>query len=136
MVKEPESMEQLVHHTLRTLPNDGTIRLWVYKKDCPACKKGKMGKPKDPKTGKAKIRAKEYVCPECAHSIEKAEYEDTLVAEAVYKCPECKKDGEWTGSFKRKTIQGAPTIRVVCEHCGAFIDVTKKFKAKKVKKKK
>lgn len=135
MVTEPESMEQLVSHTLRALPNDGTVRLWVYKQDCPKCKKAKMGKPRDPKTNKPKIRAKEYVCPECGYTIEKKEYEDTLVAEAVYKCPDCGKNGEWTGPFKRKTIQGAPTIRVVCQHCGGFIDVTKKFKEKKVKKK-
>lgn len=134
MVNQPESMDELVHHTLRVLPNDGQIRLWVYRKDCPECGKAKMGKPKDSKTGKAKIRAKEYVCPSCEHIIEKKEYEDSLTAEAVYKCPECGKDGEWEGSFKRKNIEGAPTIRVVCQHCEAFMDVTKKFKEKKKKK--
>ncbi len=133
MVNEPESMDELVHHTLRVLPNEGQIRLWVYRKECPSCGKAKMGKPKDPKTGKAKIRAKEYVCPECNHEIEKKEYEDTLIAEAVYTCPECSKNGEWEGPFKRKTIEGAPTIRVICQHCNANMDVTKKFKEKKKK---
>ncbi len=136
MVTEPESMDELIYHTLRVLPNNGMIRVWVYKKKCPECGKAKMGKPKNPKTGKPKIRAKEYVCPECNYTTEKKEYEDTLEAEAKYKCPECGKEGEWHGPYKRKMIQGAPTLRVVCEHCGANIDVTKKFKEKKKKKKK
>lgn len=136
MVTEPKSMDELVSHTLRELPNGGKIRLWANKQECPKCHKAKMCKPKDKKTGRPKIRAKEYICPECDFTQEKEEYEDTLMAEAIYTCPECKKDGEWEGPFKRKNIQGAKTIRVVCEHCGAFIDVTKKFKAKKEKKKK
>ncbi len=132
MVTEPESMDDLVYFTNRAL-GDGKIRCWVYRQDCPKCGKAKMGKPKDEKTGAAKIRAKEYVCEACGHTAEKQEYEETLEAEAVYTCPECKKDGESAIPFKRKKVEGTDALRFVCEHCGAKLDVTKKMKEKKKK---
>ena len=132
MVKEPESMEDLVYMTNRILDN-GSIRVWVYRKPCPKCGKGLMAKPKDKKTGKPKVRAKEYVCPECGYTVEKNEYEETLEAEAIYTCPECSHKGEATIPFKRKKIDGVDTLRFICESCGAKIDVTKKMKEKKKK---
>ena len=133
MVTEPASMEELVYFTNRSLGDKGKVMCWVYRNDCPKCGKAKMGKPKDEKTGNAKIRAKEYVCPECNHTVEKQEYEETLTAEAKYTCPECGKDGEASIQFKRKKVDGVDTLRFSCQHCGANIDVTKKMKEKKGK---
>lgn len=132
MLKEPESMEELVYFTNRFI-DDGSIKVWVYRKPCPKCGKALMAKPKDEKTGKAKIRAPEYVCPACDHSVPKSQYEDTLEAEAIYICPECGKKGEASIPFKRKKIDGTETLRFVCGSCKANIDVTKKMKEKKKK---
>ena len=88
-----------------------------------------MGKPRDPKTGAAKIRAKEYVCPECNHTVEKIEYEDTLTANIAYTCPHCKNQGETTTPFKRKSFEGVKAIVFLCEKCKQKIPITKKMKA-------
>ena len=105
---------------------------------CPKCKKALMGKPRDPKTGKVKIRAKIYVCPACEHSVEKEAYEETLHAEIKYACPHCKKKGEARIPFKRKSVKkfdeekqkkvAMQVLRVQCEHCGKDIDISKKMK--------
>ncbi len=126
----PDSMEQCLYFT-----NRGDLLAWVYRKECPKCKKAKMGKPKDPKTGKPKTRSKEYVCPECNYSEEKTEHEESLQLEAQYTCPECKKDGESTAPYKRKTFKGVKAYVIECQHCGAKIPITKKLKDIKKKKK-
>lgn len=132
----PESMEELVYFTRRKLTeeNEGKIVCWVEKKTCPKCKKELMSKPKDPKTGRPKIRSKEYICPACNYVEEKAEHEASLSAKAIYTCPHCKKEGEATAPFKRRTIKGVSTLRLTCEHCGGNLDVTKKMKEPKKKK--
>ncbi|MBW2999854.1 hypothetical protein KY339_04225 [Candidatus Woesearchaeota archaeon] len=127
MVTEPTDTRQLVYFTNRTI-DGGRVMAWVHKQNCPKCGKALMGKPKDPKTGKPKIRAKEYVCPECSHTVEKKEYEETLTCEAKYTCPHCKSEGEAEAPFKRKSINGVQTLRLKCEKCGGNIDVTKKMK--------
>lgn len=129
----PDNMDELVYMTRRVFEKGRAIA-WVDREICPKCKKGLMGKPKDPKTGRPKIRATEYICPECNHTIPKAEYESTLTANIIYTCPHCEKDGEASVPFKRKNIQGVPTLRVVCDHCGGNIDITKKMKEPKKKK--
>ncbi len=132
-LKLPESMDSLVYFTRRVI-GEGRVFAWVEKEKCPKCKKGLMAKPKDPKTGRPKIRATEYVCEACGHTIPKAEYEPTLKAKVIYTCPHCLKEGEYIGPFKRKKIAGVDTLRVVCEHCGENIDITKKMKEPKPKK--
>jgi uncharacterized CHY-type Zn-finger protein len=127
MVTEPTDTKGLVYFTNRTI-DGGRVMAWVYKQNCPKCGKALMSKPKDPKTGKPKIRAKEYVCPECSHTVEKKEYEETLTCEAKYTCPHCKFEGETEAPFKRKSINGVQTIRLKCGKCGGNIDVTKKMK--------
>ena len=129
MVTEPEDMEQLVYFTRRTLGDKGKVMAWVYRKECPKCKKGVMGKPLKP-NGTPKIRADEYECPKCNYNVQKKEYEETLELEATYVCPHCKKDGEASVPFKRKKIEGVDTIRLTCTHCKGNIDVTKKMKEK------
>jgi len=137
MVTEPTSMEELVYFTNRKV-GDGNIMAWVYRKKCPKCGKAKMGKPRDEKTGKAKIRADKYVCPECSYTVDKEEYEETLTLEVKYTCPKCKHQGEIEVPFKRKKTkifneekQKKVTVDAVvfeCENCNEKIAVTKKMK--------
>lgn len=128
----PESMDNLSYFTRRKFPAGKAIA-WVEKGICPDCNKGLMEKPKDPKTGRPKIRSTIYACSNCAHEEPKAEYEATQTANVIYTCPHCQKDGEQSLPFKRKSIKGVQTLRVVCQHCGGNIDITKKMKEPKKK---
>jgi ribosomal protein S27AE len=130
-LKMPESMDECIYFTRRA--DKGKIIAWVKKQLCPKCKKGLMVKPVDEKTGKPKIRAKEYVCPECGNTVEKAEHEAELKCEIIYTCPNCGKNGETVAPYKRKTFQGVPAIVFQCEHCNEKIGITKKMKATKKK---
>jgi predicted RNA-binding Zn-ribbon protein involved in translation (DUF1610 family) len=129
-MKEPESMDELVYFTNRTLGEDnaGTVRAWVFKQKCPKCGKALMGKPVE--KGKVKIRAKEYKCPACGYTAEKQAYEETLTCSVQYTCPKCKKKGEMEVPYKRRPIEGIPTIRVQCQFCKQNIDITKKMREK------
>ena len=129
----PESMDKLSYFTRRKSETGREIA-WVEKGPCPKCKKGLMEKPKNPKTGRPKIRALEYNCDTCGHIEEKVAYEATQTAHVIYTCLHCQKDGEASLPFKRKNIKGVATLRVVCDHCGENIDITKKMKVPKVKK--
>ncbi len=131
-LRKPESMDECVYFTQRTVGNDGYAMVWVFKQLCPKCKKSMMGKPKD-KKGKVLIRAKEYVCPSCNYTVEKKEYEESLTASIEYTCPICKFSGEKEVPFKRKKTEGIDTLRFQCDKCKANIDVTKKMKDKKSK---
>lgn len=128
MLREPQSMEELVYYTNRDIGN-GSARVWVFRQKCPKCGNALMGKPVGPK-GKVKIRAKSYVCPACSYTAEKEEYEETLTASVAYKCPECGSEGELETSFRRKRIHGTETLRFQCQKCSADIDVTRKMKKK------
>lgn len=134
----PDSMDECVYFTRRQLGDKGKAVAWVFKEKCPECGKAIMGKPKDEKTGKAKIRAKEYVCPECGHTVEKGAYEDTLTVSIQYTCPHCGNQGETQESFKRKKVQvfdeeeqkkkSIDAIKFQCKKCGKDILITKKMK--------
>jgi len=129
-LKFPDSMEEVVYWTSRKI-GEGSVKAWVFKEDCPECGKAKMGKPVDAKTGKPKIRAKYYICPECKHAIDKAEYEDTLTANISYTCPHCNHKGETQVPFKRKTYKGVKALVFACESCNEKIPITKKMKQPK-----
>ena len=88
-LKEPESMDELVYFTRRII-GEGSVQAWVCKGTCPTCKKAAMHKPRDEKTGKVKIRSKEYVCPHCNHVEDKEAFEETLTCSIKYICPKCK----------------------------------------------
>ena len=132
MFDEPQSMNEVLYYTNRSLGEnaDGSIICWVRKQLCPKCKKELMGKPRDSK-GKVKMRSPLYECPSCHFTAEKKPYEESLTAQVNYTCPSCKKKGSSETQFKRKNIEGIPTLRFLCEHCKANLDVTKKMKAKK-----
>ena len=130
MVTEPESMDDILYFTRRAV-DKGHIKAWVYKKECSKCHKAKMGKPVE--KGKVKIRATEYICPECGYKEEKKAHEESLTLETKYTCPHCGKDGEATTEYKRKSFEGIPSYIVTCEHCGKKIPVTKKMKKGKSK---
>ena len=133
VLKQPESMDECVYFTQRSIDDGkGSVKVWVFKQTCPKCGKAIMGKPRD-KKGKVLTRAKECVCPSCGYSVEKQAYEDSLTANAEYKCPSCGSSGETHIPFKRKNIEGIPTLRFQCSKCKTHIDVTKKMKAKKSK---
>ncbi len=136
-LKQPISMNECIYFTNRTM-GSGKVKAWVFKADCSKCKDGLMGKPRDPKTGKPKIRATEYVCPKCGHSEEKKEHEASLSACVAYTCPECSNEGELEIPFKRKSVQvideetgkksSAKALQFCCEKCNAKINITKKMK--------
>ncbi|MCP3685905.1 MAG: hypothetical protein GY861_24930 [bacterium] len=131
-MKKPESMDECIYFTQRDI-DGGEAMVWVFKQECPKCKKAIMGKPIGD-NGKVKVRAKEYVCPECGYTVEKQEYEEGLTACAEYTCPKCKNQGELQVPFKRKNIDGVLTLRLQCEKCECNLDITKKMKEKKKKK--
>jgi len=136
-LREPVSMDECVYFTNRSV-GKGKIRAWVFRENCPKCGKGLMGKPKDPKTGRAKIRTEEYECPECKYNVSQQEYEDTLAMNIQYTCPKCSYVGEIAVPFKRKKVQRideetgkketVEAVRILCEKCNEKIDVTKKMK--------
>ena len=138
MVKlvEPKSMEECVYFTNRAVGENftGFVRCWVLREKCPKCKKAFMGKPVE--NGKIKIRAAEYVCPECGYSEEKTFYEEKLTANIDYTCPKCQFKGQTQMLFKRKSVLGVKTLRFNCEKCQETIDITKKMKQIKKKPKK
>ncbi|MEM4263266.1 MAG: hypothetical protein QW666_00010 [Candidatus Woesearchaeota archaeon] len=133
----PESMDECVYFTRRQLGEKGKAVAWVFREKCPKCGKALMGKPKDA-SGKVKIRAKEYICPECGHTIEKGAYEDTLTANIQYTCPHCGFEGEHQMSFKRKKIKmfdeeeqkdvTVDALKFQCSKCKKDIFITKKMK--------
>ncbi len=128
-LKFPNSTDECLYFTRRS-DDKSKIVAWVFKKDCPKCKKALMGKPKDEKTGKAKIRAKEYTCPECSYTEEKVEHENSLTMNIQYKCPHCGNEGEATTEYKRKSFDGIPSYIFICEKCSKKIPITKKMKEK------
>lgn len=131
-LKEPQSMNELIYFTNRTLEGGkGKIKAWVYKKLCPKCGKAKMGKPVE--KGEVKIRANEYKCPSCGFTEEKKVHEESLTLEAKYICPECGKEGGSTTLYKRKSFMGVPSYVVECCNCKAKIPITKKMKDVKEK---
>ena len=123
-------MDECIYFTRRKIDN-GSAVAWVFKEECPKCKKALMAKPKNEKTGKPKIRAKEYVCPECNYIVEKEEYEDTLTCNIQYTCPDCSFASEIQVPFKRKNFKGAKAVVFQCEKCDSKIPITKKMKAPK-----
>ncbi len=132
-LKFPDSADECVYFTRRAVEGKGHAVVWVFREKCPKCRKALMGKPRDD-DGSVKIRAKEYVCPECKYTAEKKQYEETLTANIQYTCPKCSFKGEKQVPFRRKKAQGVDSLQFTCDKCSAKIDVTKKMKDRKDKK--
>ncbi len=130
-LKQPDSMDELVYFTRRTLEPKGRLMAWAFKLTCPKCKKELMGKPVD--KGKVKIRATEYVCPGCKYTESKQDHETKLTVCVSYTCSKCSNEGEAEIQYKRKTWQGVPAFVFQCAKCGESIGITKKMKAPKKK---
>ncbi len=126
-LSEPTNAEECVYLTNRYLGEKGMVRCWVFRENCTKCGKALMGKPRDSK-GKVKIRAKEYVCPECGYTVEKAAYESTLTANVAYTCPKCEHASETQIPFKRKKVDGVDSLLFSCQKCNEKIYITKKMK--------
>ncbi len=137
-LQQPLSFDDYVYFTRRSLGDKGKVVAWVSREACKKCSKGMMEKPRDPKTGKLKIRAKEYACPSCNNSIPEQEYEDSLTLSAIYTCPHCSRQGEAQVPYKRKKVKvfddetlkekTADAVQFLCGHCQGKINVTKKMK--------
>ncbi len=126
VLKAPDSMKDCLYFTNRLLNNEGSVLAWVYRKLCPKCKKTRMGKPAE--NGKIKTRSDEYVCANCGYSEKKEEHEESLMLEAQYTCPTCRKKGESVAPYKRKAVKGVQAYVVECQHCHNQIPITKKLK--------
>jgi predicted RNA-binding Zn-ribbon protein involved in translation (DUF1610 family) len=122
----PDSMDECLYFTRRTLDNNGKIVAWVKRKLCSKCGKARMGKPVD--KGKVKIRAKEYICPGCGHTEDKKEHEESCEMEIVYTCPFCGNQGEATTNYKLRSFEGAKAYVFECGKCAKKIGITKKMK--------
>ncbi|USN45519.1 MAG: hypothetical protein H6502_00070 [Candidatus Woesearchaeota archaeon] len=130
----PESMDACLYFTRRVFDPKGKLIAWARKQTCPKCKKGLMGKPRDDKTGRAKIRSTEYVCAACGFTESKEEHEPKCTVEVMYTCPSCEHKGEETLPYKRKKFKGVDAFIFECASCKEKIAITKKMKAPKVKK--
>jgi hypothetical protein len=130
-IKFPNSMEEVVYFTNRSIGDKGNAKAWAFKLTCPKCMKGVMGKPVE--KGKVKIRATEYICPLCKYTEQKAEHEAKLTLSVAYTCPKCENKGEIEIPFKRKSFDGVPAFVFQCAKCNEKIGVTKKMKAPKKK---
>ncbi|MDO8480405.1 MAG: hypothetical protein Q7S65_01165 [Nanoarchaeota archaeon] len=124
-MKIPESMDECIYFTNRTLPK-GKVSAWARRKECPKCHKAKMGKPVV--KGKVKSRAEIYVCPHCSFTEDKVLHEESLMLEAMYTCPLCGKQGESSAPYVRKKFQGILSYVVDCQHCAGKIPLTKRLK--------
>jgi len=126
MVKEPESMDDLLYFTRRKLDNDGWVHAWVWRPKSPAG--NPMGKEKDSKTGRPKVRSKMLVDPKTGYEISIDDV--NLQVEIKYKSPHDGSEGETTVPFKWKTYQGVKSI-VFTDKAGNKIPITKKMKTPK-----
>lgn len=130
-LKKPTNMEECLYFTNRTI-GSGRAIAWVFKKECPKCKKGIMGKPQK-KGGKVDKKADHQVCYECGYKESNEQVESGLILNVEYKCPHCSFEGETTSEYKRKTFEGVPSYVFECQKCHKKIGVTKKMKEGKKK---
>ena len=131
-LKKPNSVQECVYFTNRVMGN-GSVVAWVFRKECPKCKKGIMGKPQK-KNGKFDKKADHYVCYSCGYTESNEQVENSLVINVEYKCPHCGNEGEATSEYKRKTFEGVPSYIFECQKCHKKIGLAKKLKESKKKK--
>ena len=130
-LKKPASVEECVYFTNRII-DSGRAIAWVFRKECPKCGKGIMGKPQK-KGGKLDKKADHFICYSCGYQESNEQVENSLVLNVEYKCPHCGSEGETTSEYKRKTFEGVPSYVFECQKCRKKIVLTKKMKEGKKK---
>lgn len=130
-LKKPASIEECVYFTNRTI-GLGRAMAWVFRKQCPKCGKGVMGKPQK-KGGKVDKKADHYACYSCGYTEKNEQVENSLAINVEYKCPHCSFEGETTTEYKRKIFDGVPSYVIECQKCRKKIGLTKKLKEGKKK---
>ena len=130
-LKKPQSVEECVYFTNRTI-GDGRAMAWAFRKQCPKCKKGIMGKPQK-KNGKVDKKSDHYDCYACGYQESNEQVENNLILNIEYKCPHCGNEGETTSKYERKTFEGVPSYIFECQKCQKKIGITKKLKEPKKK---
>ena len=130
-LKSPNSMEECLYFTNRSV-GEGYAKAWVYRKECPKCKKERLGKPIK-KNGKVDKKAAYYECKECKYQESNEQVENSVKLEVQYKCPYCGNESETTAEYKRKFFEGVPSYVFGCGKCGKEIGLTKKMKGSKKK---
>ena len=128
-LKKPNSMEECLYFTNRAI-GEGYAAAWVYRKECPNCKKPTIGKPIK-KNGKADKKADYYECRVCKYKESNEQVENSLKLEIEYKCPYCGSESETNIDYKRKVFEGIPSYVFECGKCKKKIGITKKLKGKK-----
>jgi predicted RNA-binding Zn-ribbon protein involved in translation (DUF1610 family) len=123
-LKKPSSMEECIYFTNRTI-DSGRAMAWVFRKQCPKCDKGIMGK--------VDKKADHYVCYSCGYVESNDEVEKNRMLNVEYKCPHCTNEGETTSKYKRKVFEGIPSYVFECQKCHKKIGLTKKLKDTKKK---
>ena len=131
-LKKPNSMEECIYFTNRTI-GSGRATAWVFRKGCPKCGKGIMGKPVK-KGGRIDKKASYYVCSSCGYQESSEQMENSLLINIDYKCPQCGDEGETATEYKRKSFEGVPSYVFECQKCHKKIGITKKLKEGKKKK--
>ena len=131
-LKSPDSMEECLYFTNRSI-GEGYATAWAYRKECPKCKKGRLGKPIK-KNGKADKKAAYYECKECKYQESNEQVENSVKLEVQYKCPYCSYEGEAASEYKRKFFEGVPSYVFECGKCRKKIGLTKKMKGSKKKR--
>ena len=132
-LKKPSSVQECLYFTNRII-GSGRAVAWVFRKECPKCKKDIMGKPQK-KHGKIDKKADHYVCYSCGYKESSEQVENSLMLNVEYKCPHCGHEGEATSEYKRKTFEGVPSYVFECQKCRRKIGITKKLKEGKKKAK-
>lgn len=132
-LKKPASMDECVYFTNRTFDSRRAMA-WVFRKQCPKCKKDVLRKPST-KSGKPDKKSPIYVCKSCLYEEKNEDVEKDLVLNIEYKCPHCGNEGETTTEYKRKTFEGVPSYVFECQKCHKKIGLTKKLKETKKKSK-
>ena len=130
-LKKPNSMDECIYFTNRII-DTGKAIAWVFRKECPKCKKGSMGKPLK-KNNKVDKKADHYVCYSCGYAESNEQMENSLVLNVEYKCPHCGNEGETTSEYKRKNYLGVKAYVFNCQKCGQKIGITQKLKETKKK---
>jgi hypothetical protein len=132
-LKMPDSVEECVYFTNRTI-GTGRAMAWVFRKECPKCKKGVLGKPIK-KTGAIDKKSETCVCSSCGYTEPTEQAESGLTLNVDYKCPYCGNEGQTTAKYERKVFEGVPSYIFECTKCGKKIGLTKKLKEPKKKSK-